>query len=446
MWFISQLWRRLSEGSSGGGRPQPADAPVSPHPVAVSAPGTDRFLVMREAVLDRAMGVAGYVFSQAGDRVSPGTELEREKALLRHVRGEGARSLVGDRTLFVTTTLGLLCDPAVDALAGTGAVLLLRAASLQAYDSAAIERIRALKRKGLEVGLADGRAALESDAVAGAIGTAFFSVADFLPPDLVGISRRLSRLSPGLKLGVRALQTQDEFDACCRLNFVCLQGPFVGRRGEWSRNRANPSALLICDLLGRVRGGAELRNIAAQVKLDPMLSYRILRLANTAAIGSARNITSIEETILIVGRDPLYRWLVLLLCVAAPPSPGHVVRLENALARGRLMELLAGADTPESERQALFLTGVFSLLDLILKVPMASLLSEVKLPAEVGDAIAQRTGPWALPLQLAEACELPDAGAVAGLCEKLELEPERFNAAMGAAGVWARETVRSIQG
>jgi len=156
-------------------------------------------------VLDRAMGVAGYDFSQTDDRVAAETELEREKALLRHLGTKDARTLAVGRTLFITTKLEILCDPAVDALAGTGTVLLLRPASLQAFNAALIERIQSLGR----------------------------------------------------------------------------------RREEWSATRANPSALRICDLLGRVRGGATPHEIAEQVRLDPMLSYRILRLANSAALGAA---------------------------------------------------------------------------------------------------------------------------------------------------------------
>ncbi len=443
MWLLSPLWRRLTEGPSGRG---PRPAPVDLRPFALAASEDNRFIVLREAVLDRAMGVAGYDFSQTDDRVAAETELERDKALLRHLSTKDARTLAVGRTLFITTNLEILCDPAVDAMAGTDTVLLLRPASLQAFNAALIERIQSLGRRGVWVGLADGRAALESDALARAIATAFFSVTDFLPPDLVGIARRLSKLNPALRLGVRGLQTQDEFDACARLGFVYLRGPFVRRREEWSATRANPSALRICDLLSRVRDGATPREIAEQVRLDPMLSYRILRLANSATLGAMRNVTSIEETILVVGRDPLYRWLALLLCVSAPPGPGHHAVLESALARGRFMELLAGADSHESERQALFLTGMFSLLDVLLKVSMASLLAQVKLPQEVSGAIVRRVGPCALPLQLAQACEQAEAGVVEGLCARLELEPHQFNRALGAAGAWARETAGAIRG
>lgn len=451
--FLPRWWRRFrGERAPNTAENETRATPVDPEPVFIAPQeesSLERFVVMRQALLDRTMAVVGYEFAHAGELVSAEDELERDRALLRHVRGEDARKLVGGRIAFVSISCKLLFDRVIDDLSPTQTILLIRPAfshQINALQGWVIDRISALKRAGVAVGLADGRAALESDALAEAISVAFFSVGELLPPDLLQASRQLSKQHPALKLGIRGLETQEEFDACCRLNFAFFNGPFIRRHEEWSQTRANPSALRICDLLGRMRKGAELEQIAEQIRLDPMISYRILRVANSAAVGATRNITSIADATLIVGREPLYRWLVLLLCVTAPASPGHQALLENALARGRLMELLAGPDSTVSLRQALFLTGMFSLLDAMLKVPMASLLSQMTLPSEVGDAISKRTGPCALALQLAEACEQCDEPLVQKLCVELHIELGTFNQTQAAAGAWARESAQGIQG
>jgi EAL and modified HD-GYP domain-containing signal transduction protein len=423
-----------------------AAAPVDPAPVFANTAGaaqSERFVVTRQAVLNRDMAVVGYEFAQTGLLDSAESELERDRALLLHATGADARALVAERVAFVTIGHQLLLDRQVDALAGSGIFPLLRPAA--AINSLHIERIIALRKAGVPTALASGQAALDNEALAAAAGAAFFSVAEFLPPDLLRISRQLSKRHPGLKLGVVGIETQDEFDACSRMHFAWFHGPFVRRRGEWSQNRADPGALRICDLLSRLRKGAELAEIAGQISLDPMLSYRILRVANSAAVGASREITSIRDATLILGRDPLYRWLVLLLCVTGPAGREQQMLLEHALARGRLMELLAAPGAAPELRQLLFLTGLFSLLDLMLRVPMPALLAQLALPPEVGAAIIGHAGPCALPLQLAEACEHGNEPVLMELCVEMRLSISRLNQMQAAAGAWARASAQGLQ-
>jgi len=452
MRLLSQLWRRVcGEPAVRSATPLAVRsfgvtaAPVDPAPVFASTGngGADeRFVVTREAMLNRDMAVVGYEFAQTGEATDAAHALERDRALLHHATGADARALVGARLAFVTMGHKLLFDPAVDALAGSGIFPLLRAAD--GLNELHIARIAALRKAGVPTALAAGQAALDNPALAAVVSGAFFSVDAFLPPDLLHISRQFARQHPGMKLGVRGIETQEEFDACGRMHFAWFHGPFIRRRGEWSQNRADPGALRVCDLLARLRCGAELAEIAEQIRLDPMISYRLLRVANSAAVGASRHITSIRDATLIFGREPLYRWLVLLLCVCGPARPAQQVLLEHALARGRLMELLAGPGATPEARQSLFLTGLLSLLDLMLRVPMPALLTQLALPPEVGAAISTKSGPCALPLQLAEAAERGNEPLVMALCVEMRLSLARLNQMQAAAGAWAQAQAQGL--
>ena len=85
------------------------------------------------------------------------------------------------------------------------------------------------------------------------------------------------------------------------------------------------------------------------------------------------------------------------------------------------------------------------LLDVILKIPLDSLLSQMTLPQELKDALTSRTGPCAIPLQLAEACETWDVPVVMQLCAQLKVDIDALNLALTAAGAWARESVQELQ-
>lgn len=69
-----------------------------------------------------------------------------------------------------------------------------------------------------------------------------------------------------------------------------------------------------------------------------------------------------------------------------------------------MMEMLAG-DLSPAPSEDFFLTGVLSLLDVILQVPASGLLEALDLPDDVKAALQERTGPYAGLLRLAEASE-----------------------------------------
>jgi len=91
-----------------------------------------------------------------------------------------------------------------------------------------------------------------------------------------------------------------------------------------------------------------------------VLSYRLLRYINSAASGLRQTITSIEQGLVIMGRDQMYRWLTLLLFGSAQASPYAAALLENALVRGRLMELVGKERFPQGERDGLFGVGLMN--------------------------------------------------------------------------------------
>lgn len=70
----------------------------------------------------------------------------------------------------------------------------------------------------------------------------------------------------------------------------------------------------------------------------------------------------------------------------------HAV-LENALVRGRVAEQLAGRALFAKARDEIFVAGLFSLLDLVMHMPMEQVLKQISLPAEITEAILANKGP-----------------------------------------------------
>ncbi|MGH8672155.1 MAG: EAL and HDOD domain-containing protein, partial [Burkholderiales bacterium] len=140
--------------------------------------------------------------------------------------------------------------------------------------------------------------------------------------------------------------------------------------------------------------------------------------------------------ITIIGYQPLYRWLTLLMMntggSATPP-----VLMKTAITRARLTELLGQDYFDRQGRDNLFIVGMFSMLDAIFEMPIESVLEKLNLPEAVTEALLTRTGIYGPFLELVEACEGEDVERINALAESLALNSDRVNEAHLQALTWA---------
>jgi EAL and modified HD-GYP domain-containing signal transduction protein len=190
------------------------------------------------------------------------------------------------------------------------------------------------------------------------------------------------------------------------------------------------------NLLRREANPVELAKVA---KRDPGASVKLVAMANSALAALAQPATSVEQAIVLLGREQLYRWLAIAVFRAATNSPRDEVLLELALCRGRFLELVAQGRHDKARRDELFLVGLLSLIDVLLGVKMSALATRLHLSAAMADALAQGTGPLEPYLMLAIAVEKGPAKKVARLAEQLAIPLADIEAASSAALTWAEE-------
>ena len=86
--------------------------------------------------------------------------------------------------------------------------------------------------------------------------------------------------------------------------------------------------------------------------------------------------------------------------------------------------------------------GLFSLLDALLRMPMASILSRMAIVPEVRDALLTRSGPYSATLALVEAQERGDWAAVTDAATAVKVDPAEMSGLYTDALRWAGERVR----
>lgn len=197
-----------------------------------------------------------------------------------------------------------------------------------------------------------------------------------------------------------------------------------------------------------LRGVVELMNLVERqetidrmervLKADPTLAFRLLRFINSAAFGLRVEVTSFKHALMLLGFVRLKRWLALLLASASKDAASRPL-LHLAVRRGFLMEELAQAAGQEDLRGEMFICGVFSLLDRLMRQPFAELLEHVPMPARVQVSLLGDGGPYADHLKLMEAVERSSVVDIREACERLALSQAQVNRALLGALVSARE-------
>ncbi|THF61296.1 EAL and HDOD domain-containing protein [Pseudothauera rhizosphaerae] len=189
-----------------------------------------------------------------------------------------------------------------------------------------------------------------------------------------------------------------------------------------------PGHAQIVRLLNLVRNNGDIKEIEAVLKQDVALSYKLLRYINSAGFGLMCEIQSFRHAVSILGYDKLNKWLSLLL-VTASRDPSAPAMMQTAITRGRFMEEAGAQFFDKSERDNLFITGAFSLLNLLLGTSMQAVLDEMNLPPNVTEALLYEQGEFAPFLKLARLCESFDGSALAKAADELQLAPDVLNRA-----------------
>ena len=229
----------------------------------------------------------------------------------------------------------------------------------------------------------------------------------------------------GLTLVATGVTSHELFSWCCNRGFALMSGEFVSRREDWPASQADPTKLRLLRLLSLTVQDADTREIEDMIKQEPKLAYNLLRLVNSVSVGACTKITTFAQAITLLGRRQLQRWLQLLIYANqfSPDNQSNPLMPQAAL-RGRLLELIAGKARPDGEfADSAYIAGAFSLLDVLLQIPMSGILATLPLAEPVAQALESHQGTLGQALVLVESLERGEAIDQA-LLQQLHLTPE----------------------
>lgn len=396
----------------------------------------DQAYIGRQPIMDEKQQIIGYelFFRHSADAESAVFEDEFKaysSVLMNTIGGVDIQWLLGDKLAFINVNEAMLKSEFIELMPPHRTVLeILRSVNPSAYI---IERCQSLRELGFKIALDNPQLSTETSPLV--------QCADYIKIDIQSLSsgelqKAFTQLhAPSVKMIAEKVETDQQFEDCKKIGFRLFQGFHFARPETFTAKVINASFDSVLNILNTVSQDAEIDVIEAGFKKDTALSFKLLRYINSVGFGLSFEIQSINHALTILGRKQLYRWLTLLMVTAGENSTPPAL-MKTSITRGRLTELLGETYFEKHDRDNLFIVGVFSLLDAILKMPMDKVLDKIQLPETVTEALLTREGIYGPFLQLTEACEDANSEKILELAELLQFDANKVNECHISALAW----------
>lgn len=411
--------------------------------------------VCREPVVDRTQRVIGYEFmlressAQLDKLADPVARHHDEQALLTRMAAMDLARLLAYRYTFLTLSAQVLLRPMVEQLPPDLSVLLVRAESFGAsVDPNLAARMAHLRRMGFGFGLLVNSQTLHFvDQLHQLTHYVVIDLSESNPGVLLKAVVQGMQRWPETQVLVRHIPDVQSFDLCSKtlIKYVGIhlfQGAFLTQPLPWRSDHVDTGKARIVKLLNSIKHKYDIPILAESLRHDPLLLSRLLRYANSAASNPLSKVNSAERALTIMGRENVYRLLTVLLFCSGDMADRDMAIMDAALIRARFAETLGNGHLPAADCDNLFLVGMFSLLDILLRVPADEALLPLELPPPVLDALLGRSGPYAGYLELVIACERGDQERIALCAAQCDVSEGTVNTCHMEAILWAQEVAR----
>lgn len=376
----------------------------------------EQYFLGRQPILDRTQQIIGFelLFRSKESLLAAkilDTEVASASVILNALSDFGFQDVLGRHRGFFNVTLEMLMSDAVELLPKDRVVIELLETIMM--DQQVVERCRTLKSLGFTLALDDHVYSPALHDIYQVVDIIKLDILEIPEEELPGIVERL-RAWP-LTLLAEKVESAEQYETCSALGFNLFQGYYFARPVVLKQNKFDVGKLTMLQLMEQVMSETEIAEIEETFKQNPGLTYNLLRLVNSVAIGLRVRIKTLRHALTVLGLDQLKRWITLALYASKDSGGAQSPLLEIAAMRGKLMELLVQSlPVPGGREHAdrAFMAGILSLIDVLFEVSMEELVEKLNLVDDVRAALLQRGGALGELLLLAEKLEQADFAGV----------------------------------
>jgi EAL and modified HD-GYP domain-containing signal transduction protein len=230
-----------------------------------------------------------------------------------------------------------------------------------------------------------------------------------------------------VKLIAEKVEDKETFNALKSMGFDLFQGYFFSRPEVIPGRKISAHHVAKINILAEL-GSDELdfNKISEIIKTDTSISYRLLKYVNLVGVNPGCRINSIERAVTILGRRQLVQWLRAVILSDLNPSMKASELSFMAVNRGFFLEIVAVDNGCCSYMpETMFLIGMFSLINVILQIPIETILYHLPLNDSIKRALIDKQSAEYMWIDLSHSYERWDIARVKSLTAVLSLDFEK---------------------
>jgi EAL and modified HD-GYP domain-containing signal transduction protein len=186
------------------------------------------------------------------------------------------------------------------------------------------------------------------------------------------------------------VETQLEYEACLKAGCDYFQGYFFSRPANIYGKKIGNNKRLILELIAALQDQDITPNkLEGLLSQDPSLSFRLLKLVNSAAFKQQSNVESLHRAIMVAGISQIKTWVIMLSLGKFEDKPLELCK--QSLQRALFCQFLAKS-IPGIASDIAFTAGLFSNIDAYFDMPLEQLLNKVHLHRDINTALVKKSG------------------------------------------------------
>lgn len=257
--------------------------------------------------------------------------------------------------------------------------------------------------------------------------------------NMLQISKYIKRIQPyNITLLAERVETAEQFEQLKLIGFTLFQGYWFAKPEMLKHKQLNSNQLTLVQLVSEA--AAETLNfnkLSALVERDLALSYKLLRFINNSAFSKQQPIESLKLAMAYMGESELRKFLALFALSNLTHGDKDVLLMQS-LVRAKCCEQLSALNCPTESPTLAFMTGLFSMVDSLLSMPMQQVLQQLPLPPSITEALLHDRGQLGYYLKIIVAYEETAWSSVNNLAEKMTTQPDMAKIYQTAVA-WAQE-------
>ena len=397
--------------------------------------------IARQPIFRKNLKIYGYELlfrSGASEKVSAVTDADQatSRVVMESFYSRGVESITGGKPAFINFTSRLLLENTATLFPKEKLVVEI----LEDVEPTPeiIEACRELNNKGYTLAMDDFVYRPELDPL---IEMSKLIKFDFLlssPDEIADMIRHINL--KGKKLLAEKIETDEMFSLAEKMGCILFQGYFFSKPITLSSKALSPLKINYVTLLKEVSSADEIdyKKLAATIRNDVALSYKLLKLVNSAYYGLRSEVKDVERALAIIGTLEVRKWVFMIsLMGLSSDKPDEIVIM--SMIRGRFLENLNMRYIRAFSNENVFQTGLFSMLDVLMDMPMSSALEGIYIADDVRNALIGHTGGIYDLLELVVSLERSDWDKVDTLAARLRVDARSVTEVYLDAVKWCYE-------